>query len=179
MTDWEGAMMAHDAAVTHLVAAAQAVSPDRWAVAPAPGKWSPAEVMVHVALTYEHLTREQQGTATIPVLLPRWKAWMLRRFILPRLLAGRPLPPGVRAPREVRPGGELPDPRAAVARLESATAAWASAMAQNHRRGGGQSIHPFFGALPLPTMLRFVALHTTHHRRQLERAAEGLTMHAG
>lgn len=177
MGNWDADLKAHQVAIAEVTAAARAVPDDRWGVPPAAGKWSAAEVMMHLVLTYEFLAREQQGQGAIPLKVPRWKAWLLRHLVLPRLLAGRPIPPGVRSPREVRPVGDQLAAPAAVARLESVAAAWEQAMTGNRADPAARSVHPMFGALPLPTMLRFVALHTRHHCRQLDRAAAGLTMH--
>lgn len=177
MEPWHADLGAHQEAVKGVIATAQSVPDARWAVAPAAGKWSAAEVVGHLILTYEHLAGEQEGRLTIPVLVPRWKAWMLRRFVLPRLLSGRPIPPGVRAPREVRPVGESLEREAAIREFERVTGDWEATMARNLSKGRARAVHPFFGALPLPTMLRFATLHTNHHARQIARAAEGRTLH--
>lgn len=177
MPDWDADLRSHQEAIEAVVVAALAVPAGRWETQPAAGKWSPAEVILHLILTYEHLAREQQGIAGIPLKVPRWKAWALRHLILPRLLAGRPIPPGVRSPREVRPVGALPPASEAATRLRAMSAEWEGAMTANQVRRTARSVHPMFGPLPLPTMLRFVTLHTRHHCRQLQRAAEGLTMH--
>jgi hypothetical protein len=175
--DWNADLQRHGEGIDRLLDAIHSVPAGRWTTPPAERKWSPAEVATHLILTYEHLIREQRGEIVIDVRVPRLKAWMLRRLVLPRLLAGRPIPPGVRSPREVRPSGTLPDVATAAARLGSVAETWASLMSRNHGRGGGRSVHPMFGSLPLETMLQFVTLHTNHHCRQLQRAADGLTMH--
>jgi len=177
MDPWQAGFGAHQEAVQGVVAAVRAVPKERWTVAPAAGKWSAAEVIQHLIMTYEHLTGEQEGRRAIPVLVPRWKAWTLRQFALPRLLAGRPIPPGVRAPREVRPVGDPLEREAAIREFERVTSEWEAAMARNLPMASARAVHPFFGALPLPTMLRFATLHTNHHRRQIALAAEGRTLH--
>ncbi len=177
MTDWDTAMAAHDAAVAELLGAIREVPEARWAEPPEAGKWSAAEVALHLVLTYQHLTREQLGEATLRVLPRPWRAWMLRQFVLPRLLAGAALPRGVRAPREVRPAGTLPSPDAAVASIDDEVRAWVGAMTRNREAPRAGATHPFFGRLPLLTMLRFATLHTRHHCRQIERAGAGLPLH--
>lgn len=179
MDSWQETMEAHQAAVTRVEESIRAVPPAMWPAAPAPGKWSPAEVVVHLILVYQHLTAEQEGTLKVRVLPRRWKAWMLRTFALPRLLAGRPLPAGVRSPREARPSGEPPPPDVALRDFRQATRAWSAVMERNRANRSGRATHPFFGKLPLPTMVRFATIHTEHHRRQLERAAAGLPLHDG
>lgn len=177
MTDWDTAMADHDAAMAELLGAIREVPESRWADSPGPGKWSAAEVALHLVLTYQHLTREQRGEATIRVLPRPWQTWVLKQFVLPRLLRGAALPRGVRAPREVRPAGTLPSSEDAVASLHREARAWAEAMTRNREVPRAGATHPFFGRLPLLTMLRFATLHTRHHRRQIERAGAGLPLH--
>jgi hypothetical protein len=177
MTDWDTAMADHDAAVAELRDAIREVPVSRWAEPPVPGKWSAAEVALHLVLTYQHLTREQLGKTTIRVLPRPWRSWVLKQFVLPRLLAGAALPRGVRAPREVRPVGTLPSPQGAVESLGGEVQAWAEAMTRNREVPRAGATHPFFGRLPLLTMLRFATLHTRHHCRQIERAGAGLPLH--
>jgi len=169
---WPEGVQAHAAAVGRFIAAARSVPDPAWRAAPAPGKWSPAEITMHLVLTYHHLLGEQEGTLVIRVLPSPWKAWLLRRTILPRLLGGQPFPAGVRAPREVRPGAELPDVEPATRALEAATTGFEAAAGRNFHRGVGRATHPFFGPLQLPQMLRFAELHADHHRRQILAAVE-------
>lgn len=164
---WAEGVQAHAEAVARFVAAAGEVPDASWRAAPVPGKWSPAEITMHLVLTYRHLQREQEGTLVVRVLPRRWKVFFLRHTILPRLLAGRPFPPGVRAPREVRPGDELPDATSSIHELTTAAAGFVAVAEERFQRGGGRATHPFFGPLTLPQMLRFAELHTDHHRRQL------------
>jgi hypothetical protein len=170
-------MVDHERAVAELLAAIGEVPAARWAEPPATDRWSAAEVVRHLELTYLHLGREQRGEVTSRVLPRPWRAWLLRRLILPRLLAGAPLPRGVRAPREVRPDGATSSPAAATAALVQAVREWAGAMATQASDQGARATHPFFGKLPLLTMLRFTTLHTRHHCRQLQRAGAGLPLH--
>lgn len=170
---WAAAVSGHEAVVARYLATAASVSGDRWEAAPGAGKWSPAEVTQHLVLSYQKMTAEQDGGLRIPVLLPRPKAWVLRTFFLPRLLAGRPFPPGVRAPREVRPTGPVPSREQLITDFAAATASFAEAYARASARPGARATHPFFGRLSLLDMYRFAALHTEHHRRQIVWAAEG------
>lgn len=174
---FEEAAAGHAEEVSRFLDAVAAVPADRWLVPPRQGKWSAAEVAQHMVLVYDYLTGEQEGHQVIPLRVPRWRAWLLRRTVLPRLLAGRPLPPGVRSPREARPSGELPDQVTAARRIEAGTAAWVAAVRRNLGRPDAGAGHPFFGRLPLTTMMRFATVHLSHHGRQLERAGRGLTMH--
>lgn len=165
---WAEAARAHQQAVARYLETARGVGPSRWEAAPREGKWSPAEVTQHLVLTYRGLAAEQQGTLEIPVLLTAPKAWLLRHLVLPRLLAGRPFPPGVKAPREARPRGPLPPRDALLDEFQASADAFDAAFNQARGRRGSRATHPFFGRLPLRQMYRFASLHTEHHRRQLE-----------
>jgi hypothetical protein len=177
MTDWDTAMADHDAAMAEVLGAIGEVPESRWTDPPAPGKWSAAEVTLHLVLTYQHLTREQRGEGTIRVLPRPWRSWLLKHLVLPRLLGSAALPRGVRAPREVRPAGPLPSLEGAVVSLSGEGRAWAEAMTRNRVVPRAGATHPFFGRLPLLTMLRITTLHTRHHCRQIERAGAGLPLH--
>lgn len=168
---WAAAAARHQEVVARYLATADRVAADRWETGPREGKWSPAEVTQHLVLTYRAMADEQEAGLEVPVRLPRARAWFLRTFALPRLLAGRPFPPGVRAPREVRPAGPVPPRRQLITEFSEATSAFAAAYQRAAARRGARATHPFFGRLTLLDMYRFAALHTEHHRRQLEWAA--------
>jgi hypothetical protein len=44
-------------------------------------------------------------------------------------------------------------------------------LTQARSRGGGALTHPYFGRLAPDRMLRLIAAHTEHHRRQLPGAS--------
>lgn len=169
--EWAEAEALHDETIRRYLATAREVAAERWAAEPKPGKWSPGEVTRHLVLTYEALADEQAAGLAIPILLPAWKAWTLRTFALPKLLKGRPFPPGVKAPREVRPRGEFRDRDALVVELERAAGRFLAAYQAARQRPGAVGTHPYFGRLRLADMFRFASIHTEHHRRQLEWAA--------
>ena len=165
---WAAGESLHHDTLRRYLDTARAVAVEQWSATPAPGKWSPAEITRHLVLTYEALAAEQAAGLVIPIALPWWKAWALRTFALPRLLKGRPFPPGVKSPREVRPRGELPGQPDLLVELESATARFLAAYRAAAHQPGARATHPYFGRLPLGDMLHFASIHTEHHRRQLE-----------
>ncbi len=165
---WTTSEALHHETVRRYLETARAVAAGRWSATPAPGKWSPAEITRHLVLTYEALAAEQLSGLVIPIAFPRWKAWALRTFALPRLLKGQPFPRGVKSPREVRPRGELPGQPELLGEFETATTRFLSAYLAASRRTGARATHPYFGRLPLSAMFHFASIHTEHHRRQLE-----------
>lgn len=73
MTDLYGALEANRAAVNELVTAAERVA-ERWTTPRAPGKWSPGQVVEHVARALEESANEVAGRRS---RFPRFPA-MLR-----------------------------------------------------------------------------------------------------
>ncbi|MCA1790089.1 MAG: DinB family protein [Thioalkalivibrio sp.] len=141
-TAWSEAEVLHAATVRRYLATVGSVATDRWAAEPRP-----------------------------PIAFPPLKAWVLRTFVLPRLLKGRPFPPGVKAPREVRPKGDMSGREVLAAEFERAAGRFLAAYQSARQRPGAKATHPYFGRLALSDMFRFASIHTEHHRRQLEWAA--------
>lgn len=165
---WEEAAREHHAAVQAYLDTARAVPESHWQAAPQEGKWSPEEITQHLVLTYAGLAAQQDAGLEIRIAFSPVKAWVLRTFALPRFLAGRPFPAGVRAPREVRPKGPIPPRHELLRNLEAAAERFRVAYASAHGRPGAVATHPYFGNLKLIQMYRFASIHTAHHRRQLE-----------
>ncbi|MFN2317778.1 MAG: DinB family protein [Gemmatimonadales bacterium] len=170
-TAWSEAEVLHAATVRRYLATVGSVATDRWAAEPRPGKWSPGAVTSHLVLTYDALAGEQSAGLAIPIAFSPLKAWVLRTFVLPRLLKGRPFPPGVKAPREVRPKGDMSGREVLAAEFERAAGRFLAAYQSARQRPGAKATHPYFGRLALSDMFRFASIHTEHHRRQLEWAA--------
>jgi hypothetical protein len=133
----------------------------------APGKWTPAEVTSHVSEAYRVLRAELGGDAGMRTLGSRFQRLVLRHTMLPRLLTGRPFPPGVRAPRETRPREVVEDPGTALATLASLAAEFAEEL--TNRAGGGsvRLTHAYFGSLSPEQGIKLLTVHTRHHARQL------------
>src|SRR3954471_7082149 len=102
MADFQTELNAHRQAVEAFLGAARAVPASRWGQARAPGKWSPGQVVEHLALAYEVNRGVPHGQA--PMTAPRWLRPIIRRFLLgPVLRRGRFIP-GSKSPQAFRPG---------------------------------------------------------------------------
>src|SRR5215208_8038036 len=108
MADWARLVADHSAALEEFVAGARQVSADQWHKPIAPGKWTPAEITSHLSESYRVLRGELAGRPGMQLRLPRLQCWLLRRTMLPRILATGKFPATARAPREIRPGA-VPD----------------------------------------------------------------------
>lgn len=172
-SDWSRRLADHAHAVEGYRAAVDALSRDAWMEPLAPGKWTPAEVTAHVIEAYRVLTAELAGAAGMRVLGSSLQRLVLRHTMLPRLLAGKPFPAGVRAPRETRPREILANPGSALAELarlaEEFTRDLSDKAAAQER---GRLTHAYFGLLSLRQGLELLTVHTRHHARQLAAATD-------
>jgi hypothetical protein len=168
---WSAALDEHDVAVRELIAICERIPAGRWHEAPALGKWSPSEVVLHLCRAYELGRDAGDGGPGMRLRVSPSRAWALRTFLLPVILLTRRFPRGVRAPAEVVPDAATSErwmPDVAIARLECVAEEAAVAL----RRGADtpparRVTHAYFGSLTPRTALRVLSAHTTHHARGL------------
>ena len=164
-------MAEHETIVRAFMAAIHDVAPAHWQRAPAPGKWSPAAVVLHVCLAYELGRDAVVRGASMRLRVAPSAAWLSRTLLLPVLLATKRFPRGARAPSEVVPNDDEARQLSrdvAIARLQRAAAEAAATL----RRAAGERstprvMHAYFGALTPYTTLRLLSAHTRHHARGL------------
>ena len=166
---WDAAAREHRTALAAYVARAGRLTNERWGAPRAPGKWSPAEISEHLALTYEVGLTELRGGPSPEIRTSFWQRLVLRWFVMPKLLTGGALTRPVKAPREVRHpvAGEQV---ATLARLEELAATLERELDTAAARGPVRFTHPYFGALDAVQVLGFCAFHARHHEAQV---AEG------
>ena len=141
-----------------------------WALPCAPGKWSPAQEVEHIALAHELFAAQLAGAPPMRVLVSGWKASVLRGVVLPWILrTGRF--PRAKSPREARPSAEADTPDALIARIEAAAAAVATHLATGESVRTRRVDHPYFGSMTLYQALVLSTVHTRHHQVTLARAA--------
>ncbi len=157
----------HRRSVEEFLMQARRVPQARWNKATAEGKWSPAQVVEHLRLTYEAVTREATGGTGLRVRTSWWLRLFLRFRYLRKILDEGAIPLGARAPRELMPG---PGPFERDALLVSLGAAVAGAEAAFGGDGGVRAqgfTHHVFGRLEPGDALRFATVHNRHHAQQL------------
>ena len=165
---WERAAAEHRVAVEAFSEATRTVPPDKWHAPLGPGRWSPAQVTEHVALSYEFLVAELAGGPSLRIRTGPVKRRLLRWFLLPHMLYHRTFPRSARSPREMLPGD------VGVAQLDAAPrVSVAAALFERSLRADPRVriTHPFFGPVPARKALRFLAFHTEYHARQLANLA--------
>lgn len=167
MSDREAVISSSHDAVDTFINAARAVPAAQWKIPRAPGKWSPGQVAEHVTLTYEQGRRMLAGTYKGQVE-PRYRQLLARFLFLPWLFRNRRFGKGLQAPDFIKPG-ELPALSGVIlARLETASRALEDDLAAAPDGHGPDMDHPIFGRLNLADLLRFLEIHTNHHRPQLQ-----------
>lgn len=167
MTGIASALEGNRNAVDDLVRAAEACA-GVWTTPSAPGKWSPAQVVEHVAISLE------EGAAVVagrPSKLPTVPALLrpLARIFLKRVIKTGTFPRSKTSPGMDPPSGPA-TPAASRPRLEAALADFEREC--EARVASGQPVRsPAFGTVRVEDYARFVEAHTRHHTRQLPRKA--------
>jgi hypothetical protein len=87
--------------------------------------------------------------------------------VLPHILFHRKFPVRASAPREIRPADDIPPRDAILRRLRTRAEEFEDELDRTRRAGGGHLTHPYFGRVGPIKVLRFCAVHTEHHQRQL------------
>lgn len=164
MSDLETLLASNRAAVDELMATAERAE---WNRPRAPGKWSAAQVVEHVARSLEEAANAVANRPTKLPTLPRFvrpiAGWMFRRILrtgkFPRSKTSRALNP---MSSDTTPAS----PEEGRQRLEAALALFER---ECRTRAGRPVDHISFGRLSVEEYVRFVELHTRHHARQIPR----------
>jgi uncharacterized damage-inducible protein DinB len=153
-------------AVNRLVTAAEALPSAAWDREAAPGKWSPAQIAEHVALSYELSTAALRG-AFPGTAAPRFLRPLIRMFFLKPVLASGRFARPAKAPGPFQPSTAPSAAALMLPRIRGASAAFEQAIAGEVSAGRDTMDHPFFGRVPLADYVQLQAIHTNHHRGQL------------
>ena len=165
MADLHNALLANRSAVAEFLQTARLVSPEKWRVPRAEGKWSPAQVTEHLAKTYEESQSLIAGSSTIPAFprLLRPVAGAAVRWTI--LRTGR-FPKG-KAPAPFQPSASPPAQAILCARLQEASNVFEQSAEAADRGGLATFEHPFFGKFGVTEYVQLQAYHSVHHRSQL------------
>jgi hypothetical protein len=164
MAVMDTAVEANRAAVNDLVAAAKACE-DVWTKPRAPGKWSPSQLVEHVARSLDESANEVRGVRSNFPNLPFFLRPVVRTLLFNRVLRTGTFP---RA-RTSRPFDPIEGPATladAQRRLDQAVGAFIEAC--HARASGDQKVTSrVFGLVAVDEYARFQACHIRHHTRQL------------
>lgn len=152
--------------VEEFVSAARRVAEGAWSTGPAPGRWSPAQVAEHIAISYEMGGSIFDGDWAGP-RVPGFLRPLVRGIFLRPVLRRGAFPRKAKAPKPFQPTAS-PAPRALLLdRLSASATAFERGAASFAASGRSVIDHPIFGRLPLADYVRLQVIHTRHHLPQL------------
>lgn len=164
---WNAAVEEHRTALAGYFDAASRVPDEAWMRPYAPGKWTPAVITEHLAMSYRHLVQEVRGGPGMKLKLNAFWRRVNRTLLLPHMLFHRTFPRGAHAPREVRPHGQGLPKEQALTELRLLAEEFEREV-QRARAGGLKHVsHAYFGDIDLTRGMRLCAVHVEHHARQL------------
>lgn len=168
MTEVIDALTANRTAVNDLMAAAERCA-STWTTPRAPGKWSPSQVVEHVARALEESANVAVGVPSKFPNLPVFVRPLVRVLLFNRVLKKGTFPKA-KTNKAFDPASGPPTPSAARARLEGAVAKFEQACCA--RMASGPTLDSgIFGSVSIEDYARFQELHTRHHCRQMTPAA--------
>jgi len=153
-------------AVDRFVAAAELLPATQWNRETAPGKWSPAQIAEHVAISYELSAAAMRG-AFPGTAAPRFLRPVIRTFFLKPVLKSGRFARAAKAPKPFEPTAAPAASEVVLPRVRMASAALEQAITAEARAGRDTMDHPFFGSVSLADYVQLQAIHTSHHRGQL------------
>jgi hypothetical protein len=166
MSNLESQVTAARAAVDEMVETS-AVCAGRWSLPAAPKKWSPAQVVEHVARSLEEAALDMAGQRSKMPNLPTPLRFVARKLLFNRVLA-RGSFPRAKTNKAMDPKTGPESPAAAGLRLDAAWHTFAEAC-RTRSAGSSLAASRTFGAVPLADYVRFQEIHTRHHRAQMTR----------
>lgn len=134
-----------------------------------PGKWSAAQILEHLAITYDGTHRNLRKVLETGVRPTARGSLRQRAGVLLVVELGQ-FPTGVEAPAPTRPTGL--SGADALAAIRSALPRMDAAMRECEARFGRRGViatHPILGPLSLRQWRRFHWVHARHHLRQIAR----------
>ena len=164
MADLDTALAACRAAVDELAVNAGR-SAATWTTPRAEGKWSPSQLIEHVARAFDESANVVSGAPSKFPTLPKFLRPIMRKFFFDRILQNGAFPKA-RTNRPLNPERGEPTPVEGAARLGAAHHRFERACRQ--RAGSADHIDSaIFGKVDLVDYVRFQELHARHHRRQM------------
>ena len=164
MADVAKALEGNRAAVNELIAAAER-SAAVWTTPRAPGKWSPSQVVEHVARALEESANVVAGAPSKFPTFPAIFRPLVRGLFFNRVLKTGAFPKAkTNAPFDPLDGPATPD--AARRRLESALGAFDRECRACAAKGASVA-SSIFGSVTVADYARFQEFHTRHHTGQM------------
>jgi len=164
MADINTALAASKEAIDQLIMAGERTGP-AWTAARAPGKWSPSQIVEHVARSLEESANMAAGRPSKFPKLPGVVHPIVRGLLFKRVLRKAAFPKA-KTNKAMDPASGPATPAEGRIRLEMAHQKFDEACRQTAAHG--ESLRTtIFGAVPVEDYVRFMELHTRHHGKQM------------
>ncbi|MEX2285150.1 MAG: DinB family protein [Gemmatimonadota bacterium] len=151
-------------AVEDLLVAAEKAE-QQWATPRAPGKWSPSQIVEHVARSFDESANEIAG---VPSKFPSFPAFvrpLVRALFFNRVLRNQAFP-RARTTKAMNPASGPATPSAGRGRLEAAFGRFEQEC-RTRAAHDATFTSVLFGTVSLQDYVSFQELHTHHHRKQI------------
>jgi hypothetical protein len=166
-TRWIAAEREHAKSVAAFLVAASLVPDEKWRVALGEGRWSPAQMALHIEQSYLLGIDALRGGPGMQLRRPRLLSWLGRTLMLPLMSLTRRFPRGVPSPPEVRPDAALAHAASReelTARVQSAATAMLTALREAVDDSRAARVtHAYLGSLDAYQTLQLLNAHTMHH----------------
>jgi hypothetical protein len=162
MAEIDTALAASRQAVDELIRAGEQ-SGAAWNAPCAPGKWSPSQIVEHVARGFDEGANIAAGRPTLP--MPPAAIRLIGRFMFKRVLRKAAFPKGFKAHKAMNPASGPATPAEGRIRLETAHQKFDEACRRSAAHG--RPITSGFGSVPAQDFVRFSEIHTRHHTKQM------------
>src|SRR5947208_6091032 len=160
MADVGTVLAGNRAAVDDLIAAAGRTGA-AWTTPRAPGKWSPSQVVEHVARSLDESANVVSGAPSKFPTLPFFLRPVVRAFLFNRVLRTNAFPKA-KTNKAMNPASGPATPPEGRASLESALARF-DRVCRACASGGRPVASATFGTVSVEDYARFIELHTRHH----------------
>jgi hypothetical protein len=164
MANIDTALAASKDATDQLIAAAE-ISGPAWATPQAPGKWSPSQIVEHVARALEESANVAAGRPSKFPKLPAILHPVVRGLVFSRVIKTSRFPKG-RTNKAMNPATGPATPVEGRLRLETAHGKFDAACRELASRDAVMR-STLFGAVRVEDYVRFMELHTRHHDKQI------------
>jgi DinB superfamily len=165
MADLNTALAASQDAIDQLMVAGERTA-TAWAAPRAPGKWSPSQIVEHVARSLEESANMAAGRPSKFPQLPGVVHPIVRGLLFKRVLRKAAFPKA-KTNKAMDPASGPATPTEGRVRLETAHRKFEEACRQTASQGERMRT-TVFGAVPVEQYVRFMELHTRHHGKQME-----------
>jgi hypothetical protein len=164
MADIDTALAASKDAIEQLIMSGERTGP-AWNAPRAPGKWSPSQIVEHVARALEESANMAVGRPSKFPKLPAVIQPIVRSLLFKRVLRNAAFPKA-KTNKAMDPSDGPATPAEGRARLENAHQKFDEACREIASRGDRVQT-TIFGAVHVQDFVRFTELHTRHHNKQI------------